>query len=148
MDSYRSLTYHIVIGTHRRQRTVPAEASKALYNYIWEIMKKRLCHLYRINGVEDHIHIVCEIHPSIAVADLVRDVKMLSSRWMKNCGLFPDFEGWTAGYGVFSYAKSDRNRIINYVRNQQVHHQRIDYRAEFRKLLEEFGIDYDERYLP
>jgi len=148
MDSYRSLTYQIVIATYKRHRTLPEEASHALYEYIWRIMKKRHCYPYRINGIEDHVHIVCEIHPSVAVSDLVRDLKMLSSKWMKDSGLFPDFKGWSAGYGVFTYSRHERSKIINYVRNQQVHHRKEDYRTEIRKILDEFGVGYDEQYLP
>ena len=67
---------------------------------------------------------------------------------MKDSGLFPDFKGWSAGYGVFTYSRHERSKIINYVRNQQVHHRKEDYRTEIRKILDEFGVGYDEQYLP
>ncbi len=130
-----------------RGKVIPESACKSLYGYIWGIIKKKGCLLYRINGVEDHLHIVCEIHPSISVADFMRDIKTSSSKWMKESGLFPGFRGWSAGYGIFSYAKSDRNTVINYVIKQKEHHRRVDPREEFRRLLDEFGVTYDERYL-
>jgi putative transposase len=148
MDSYRSLTYHFVFGTLNHGKVIPEATRAALYGYIWGILQKKKCHLYRINGMEDHLHIVCEVNPTIAVADFVRDLKSYSSRWMKESGQFPDFCGWASGYGVFSYSKTERGRIVNYVKNQQEHHKKVDYKEEFKKMLNEYGIDYDERYLP
>jgi putative transposase len=148
MDSYRSLTYHIVFATHRRARSIPDGSSKVLYNYLWGFLKKNRCHLYRINGIEDHIHIVCEIHPSLAISDVMRRMKASSSKWMKDSGLFPEFQGWSAGYGVFSYSKSDRPRIVNYVTNQKTHHRKSCFRQELIKILNDQGVAYDERFLP
>lgn len=148
MDSYRNLTYQIVIGTKNREKAIPEQVSNQLYRYLWGLMKKKQCHLFRINGIEDHLHLVCDVHPSLAIADLVKDLKVSSSKWMKESSLFPDFRGWAAGYGLFSYSKADRPKVIQYVRNQKIHHQRVDYKEEFRKLLDDFGIDYDERFLP
>ncbi|MDD4645197.1 MAG: IS200/IS605 family transposase [Bacteroidales bacterium] len=148
MDSYRSTTYHIVIVTKYRAKVIPDKESHHLYNYLWGILRNRNCHLYRINGIEDHIHIVCDIHPSIAVADLVKELKVASSKWMKHSGLFPDFCAWSPGYGVFTYSKADRSTVINYVKNQQIHHKRATFREEFRKILDDFGVAYDDRFLP
>jgi putative transposase len=147
MDSYRSLTYHFVFVTLNRGRVIPEMTRTALYGYLWGIMKKKNCHLYRINGMEDHLHIVCDVNPTIAVADFVRELKASSSKWMKESGQFPNFRRWGAGYGVFTYSKADRGRIVKYVKNQQVHHRKVDFKEEFQKILKEFGIAYDERYL-
>ena len=127
---------------------MPEANRSGLYGYIRGILQKKKCHLYRINGMEDHLHIVCEVNPTIAVAVFVRELKSSSSNWMKESGQFPDFRGWAAGYGVFSYSTAERATIVNYVKNQEEHHRKVDFKEEFRKLLDEFGIDFDERYLP
>lgn len=92
MGSYRQIYYQIVFGTKYRKPTVSDDNCEELYKYIWGIVKNNNSKLYRINGIEDHIHIFCDLHPSIALADFVKDIKVASSIWMKHSGLFPDFE--------------------------------------------------------
>jgi putative transposase len=64
------------------------------------ILENKKCHLYQINGVEDHIHILTHLHPSVALADLVKDIKLASTKFIKEKGLFPQFSGWQDGYGA------------------------------------------------
>lgn len=99
MSSYRQIYYQIVFGTKYRRPTIAEAHCEELYRYIWGIIKNNKCKLYRINGIEDHIHIFCDLHPSVALSDFVKDIKVASSIWMKQSGLFPDFEAWQEGYG-------------------------------------------------
>jgi len=92
------------------------------------------------------LHILTDIHPSIALADFMRDIKVSSSMWMKEGDLFPSFKGWAEGYGAFTYSYRDLNRLIEYVKNQKEHHKKKTYDNEYRKLLMEFGIRIDERF--
>jgi len=110
-------------------------------------IKNKKCKLFRINGVEYHIHILSDLHPSLALADFVKDIKVASSLWMKASGLFPDFEGWAVGYGAFTCPINDRARIINYIKKQQEHHRQVTFNDEFKSLLDEHGILYNENYL-
>ena len=73
-----------------------------LFKYIWGILKNKKCHLYRINGVEDHIHILTHLHPSIVLPDLVKDIKLASSAFIKESNIFSEFKGWQQGYGGFT----------------------------------------------
>jgi REP element-mobilizing transposase RayT len=93
MSSYRQLLYHIVFRTKDSRATLRQENVRDLYAYITGIIKNKNSKLYRINGVEDHIHMLTDIHPSISLADFMRDVKANSSLWMKESGKFPGFEG-------------------------------------------------------
>ncbi|MHC1706408.1 MAG: IS200/IS605 family transposase [Bacteroidales bacterium] len=148
MSSYRQLLYHIVFRTKNSQKVLTQEYSKELYAYMAGIIKNKDCFLYRINGVENHIHILCDIYPKIAFADFVRDIKSNSSKWLKENRNFPNFDGWADGYGGFSISYKDKDVIINYIKNQQTHHQIVTFEQEYRRLLEEFGIEIDERYFP
>ncbi len=103
--------------------------------------------MYRINGVEDHIHIFSDLHPSIALADYVKDTKVASSLWMKESGKFPDFNGWQDGYGAFTYNIRERDMIINYVKKQKEHHRKESFYDEYKRLLIENGVEFDEKYL-
>jgi REP element-mobilizing transposase RayT len=99
--------------------TIKQDHVNELYAYITGIVKHKNSHLYRINGIENYLHILTDMHPSIAPADFMRDVKASSSLWMKNSELFPQFIGWEEGYGSFTCSYSDANRIIEYIKNQQ-----------------------------
>ncbi|GAA4402874.1 IS200/IS605 family transposase [Nibrella viscosa] len=145
--SYRQILYQIVFGTRHRKPTINETHCADLYNYIWGVIKNKKCKLFRINGVEDHIHILCDLHPTVALADLVKDIKVGSSLWMKESGLFPAFEGWADGYGAFTYSVRERDAVINYIKNQKVHHQQVSFADEYKALLDEFGIAYEEEYL-
>ena len=118
-----------------------------LYKYIWGILKNKKCHLYRIGGVEDHIHIVTHVHPTIAIAYLIKDIKIASSDYIKSKNIFPNFNGWQDGYGAFTYSISAKDNLINYIRNQKDHHQKVSFRDEYINLLKEHGIEFDEKYL-
>ncbi len=118
-----------------------------MFKYIWGILKNKKCHLYRINGVEDHLHIVTHLHPSVALADLVKDIKLASNDHIKATGLFPDFGGWQDGYGAFTYSFSAKNNLIEYVKNQEEHHKTVTFKEELIELLKEHGVEFDEKYL-
>ncbi len=148
MSSYRQLLYHFVIRTKDSKKTIDPQQSKQLYAYIDGIIRNKKSHLYKINGIEDHIHILTDIHPSIAVADFVRDIKVSTSVWMKNCGYFPDFEGWSDRYGVFTCSWANTWKIAEYISTQREHHKKEIFVDEYRRLVIESGITIDERYFP
>jgi len=118
-----------------------------LYRYIWGILKNKKCTLYQINGTENHLHIVTHVHPTVAVSSLVKDIKVSSSGWIKEQGVFPKFVSWQEGYGAFTYHKNQKEIIMNYVKSQREHHRIKTFKEEFKELLEEHGIAFDERYL-
>jgi REP element-mobilizing transposase RayT len=119
-----------------------------LYAYITGTVKNMNSHLYRINGVENHLHILTDMHPSIAPADFMREIKASSSLWMKKSMLFPSFIGWEEGYGSFTCSYKDLNRLIEYIKSQAEHHKRMTFEEEYRKILLESGITPDEKFFP
>ena len=118
-----------------------------LFKYISGIIKNKKSHLYRINSVEDHLHIVTHLHPTVALSDLVKDIKVASSIKIKETGWFKHFPGWQDGYGGFTYSIKEKDRLIEYVKNQEEHHKKISFRDEFIELLNEHEIEFDEKYL-
>jgi len=146
MSSYRQVLYHIVFRTKDSLKTLNLENSEELYKYIWGIVKGKNGVLYRINGMEDHIHILSDLHPSIALSDYLRDIKTASSIWLKQSGKFQNFNGWADGYAAFTYAYRDKETIINYIKNQQEHHKTTTFENELRKLLTEHGVEINEKF--
>lgn len=148
MSSYRQHLYHIVFRTKDSRPTIRLDQSDNLYAYITGIIKHKNSHIYRINGVENHLHILTDIHPSIAPADFVKDIKVSSSIWIKGSGLYPLFIRWSDGYGSFTCSYKDIGNLIDYIKNQREHHKKKTFEEEFRSLLLECGITIDERYFP
>jgi REP element-mobilizing transposase RayT len=130
-----------------RERTLKTEKRVELYKYIWGIMKNKKCHLYQIGGIEDHIHIVTHIHPTISLSALIKDIKVASSEYIKKESLFQNFTGWQDGYAAFTYSLSEKDKLVNYVKNQVEHHKVITYHEELKQLLIEQQIEFDEKYL-
>jgi len=147
MSTYTQILYQIVYSTKGRKPTMLKENRKELFKYIWGILKNKRCHLYRINGVADHLHIVTHLHPSIALANLVKDIKLASTDLIKDKKLFPDFSGWQEGYAAFTYSIDAKHNLIEYVKNQEQHHRKKTFKEELIELLQEHGIEYDEKYL-
>jgi REP element-mobilizing transposase RayT len=102
MTSYRQILYHLVFRTKDSQKTLIQEHSRELYAYLMGFIRNKNCFLYRINGMEDHLHILCDLHPTIALADYMRDIKTSSSIWLKQSGKFSDFKGWADGYAALT----------------------------------------------
>ena len=146
MSAYRQILYHIVFRTRASEKTIDQAHFLELKNYIWGIIKNKNCVLFRINGMEEHIHILSDLHPSIALADYIKDIKVSSSKWMKASGFFPKFRGWGIKYCALTYSYKDRDIIINYIKNQQEHHKKESFQDEISRLIKEHGIDMDEKW--
>jgi REP element-mobilizing transposase RayT len=144
--AYTQILYHIVLRTKRSEPSIAQENISSLYKYIWGIIKNKKGKLYRINGMEDHIHILSDLHSSFALADFVKSIKVATSLWMKQSPDFPNFQGWEEGYAAFTYSYKEKDVIINYIKNQQEHHRKEDTHNEMKRLWLENGIELDVRY--
>ena len=147
MSTFTQTLYQIVFSTKLREPTLLKDRRQLLFKDIWGILNKKKCHLYRINGVEDHVHVVTSLHPTVALASVVKDIKLGSSAFIKEHLIFPDFNGWQDGYGAFTYSINEKDKLIEYVKNQEEHHKKLTFRQELIMLLEEHGIEFDEKYL-
>lgn len=148
MSSYRQILYHIIFRTKDSKRSLNQKHQQELYKYIWGIIKNKNGFLYRINGMEEHIHILSDLHPNIALSDFIRDIKTASSIWLKTKSEFPKFNGWADGYAALTYAYGDKDLVIEYIKNQQEHHKKFSFEDEYRKLLKEHNVEIDERFFP
>ena len=147
MSTFKQIFYHIVFGTKNRKAAIPEDYEAALYKYIWSIITSHKCKLYRINSLPDHIHICSDLHPSISLSNYVKDIKIASNMWMKESGQFPAFTGWQEGYGAFTYSCREKDTVINYIKNQKEHHKKENFYDEYKRLLIENDVEFDEKYL-
>ena len=146
MSTYTQIFYHIVFATKHREPLLDQPHRDDFYRFTWGLLNKRQCHLYRIGGIEDHVHILTSLHPTIALSDLVKEIKTASSAWIKGQGVFPRFTHWQDGYGAFTHALPEKERLIEYIKNQELHHQRETSHDEYKRLLTEASLEWDERY--
>ena len=93
------------------------------------------------------MHIVTHVHPTVSISSLVKDIKVASSVWIKEQKIFPYFISWQEGYGAFTYHIGQKAALIAYVKNQREHHHRKTFKEEYIELLEEHGIEFEERFL-
>ena len=139
--------HHIVINTKNRQMTISPEHAEDMYRFITSIIKRNGCFLYRIGGIENHIHMLVNLAPTVTLSHLVWDVKRSSSDWAKKSGLFPDFVGWGKEYGAFSISYSHRDAVINYIKGQREHHDRLGFDDEYQRLTERNGMEWNDNML-
>jgi putative transposase len=118
-----------------------------LYEYITEIIQSNKHKLLIINGIEDHIHILIGLRTHQSIASLVQEVKAHSSKWINEKRFLKTRFEWQEGYAAFSYTKKDLGKVIEYIKSQEVHHQKKPFRQEYLEMLKVHEVDYDERYL-
>jgi len=147
MSTFAQIYYHVVFSTKDRVPVLAADKREKLFRYTWGILKNKDCHLYRINGVEDHVHILTSLHPSVCLADLVKEAKVSTSTWIKENAMFPDFTHWQDGYGAFTVSHSDKDAVIEYIKGQEAHHKKVSFKDELRAFLIKHGVKFDEKYL-
>jgi putative transposase len=147
MSTYTRIIYQIVFSTKFRAPTLLKNNRDELYKYIWGILSEKKCHLYRIGGVEDHIHILSDLPTTIALSNLVKDIKLASTVHIKANNLFPNFGGWQNGFGAFTYSIREKDILIEYIKNQEEHHRKKTYKEEYIRLLKEHEVEFEEKYL-
>jgi len=117
-----------------------------MHAYIGGTCNRLNCQSIIVNGVEDHIHILCRQSRTITVADLLEEIKRESSKWVKTKRNNLSAFSWQVGYAAFSIGRSEVERVRKYIANQERHHTKENYKDELRKILKAYNIEYDERY--
>ncbi|MDZ4663944.1 MAG: IS200/IS605 family transposase [Bacteroidota bacterium] len=146
-DTYTTIHLQFVLAVRNREGTIHASWKDELYKYITGIVQHYGHKMICINGMPDHIHILIGMRPTQSVADLVREIKSNSSKWIKEKKFVAGIFEWQAGYGAFSYSKSHLPNVINYIKNQELHHKTVSFRAEYVSFLEEFEITHEEKHI-
>ncbi|MCD6111705.1 MAG: IS200/IS605 family transposase [Bacteroidales bacterium] len=146
-NTFSQIYIQIVFAVKGRLNLVPQNHKEELQKYITGIITKRKQKLLAINCMPDHTHVFVGIKPSCYLPDLVRDIKSVSSGFIKNEKKFLTNFSWQEGYGAFSYSHSQLTNVIQYINNQEKHHKKRTFREEYLELLKKFEVDYDERYL-
>jgi REP element-mobilizing transposase RayT len=144
-QTFTRLLLHTVFSTKHRAPLITDDWRDDLHAYIGGVVKHRNGELLAAGSVEDHIHLLIRFPATIAVADLMRDIKTNSSGWRREKG--DRGFGWQNGYGGFTVDPSDFKELVAYIAGQRERHRRQTFQEEFLELLRKHNIEYDERYL-
>jgi REP element-mobilizing transposase RayT len=144
-QSLSNILIHLIFSTKNRNPLIRPELRDELQAYLGGVLANMSCPVLVLGGVEDHMHILFQLSRTLSMAKVVEEVKTSSSRWLKTKGI-NDFY-WQTGYGAFSIGRSEVGAVSNYIRTQEEHHRKISFQDEYRQLLSDFGIEFDERYV-
>ncbi len=146
-STYSQLNVHCVFAVKGRKNQLHASFRSQLFQYMSGILKNIEVYPLAVGGWVDHVHLFFELPVNQKLPDIIRVVKANSSRWVNKNQLISEKFQWQSGYAAFSYAKSQRNRVINYIKNQEQHHRKKSFKEEIIRTFEKFEMNYDEKYL-
>ncbi len=146
-NTYTQIHIQAVFAVQNRNCIIINPWKDELYKYITGIVRNHNHKMLAINGMPDHIHILFGMRPTQSISDLLQDIKGDSSKWINEKKLVKDHFSWQAGFGAFSYSKSQLIRVIRYIERQEEHHKKKTFIEEYTKLLDVFGVEYEDRYI-
>jgi putative transposase len=142
--SYAQNHVHLVFSTKNREKIIRRESLPRLWAYTAAVCKNHDLFTFAVGGMEDHMHLLFRLPPTMTLSEAVALVKSNTSKWMRER---KKYFAWQEGYGAFSVSSSNVARVIKYIDNQEAHHRKRSFEDEFISLLKRHGIDYDPKYV-
>ena len=146
-NTYTQIHVQAIFAVQNRDCIITPDWEEDLYKYITGIVQKEGHKMLQINGMPDHVHLLFGLRPNQSISDLMRIVKTNSSKWINEQQFLKTKFSWQAGYGAFSYSKSQIPQVFRYIQIQKQHHQKRTFREEYLDILKKSGIDFDARYI-
>jgi putative transposase len=146
-NTYTQIYIQVVFAVQGRQNLIKPKHKEELCKYITGIIRNRGQKLIAMNGMADHLHILIGMQPNIALSDLVRDVKAISSKFINEKNWVIGRFQWQEGFGAFSYSRSQLDNVIRYIQNQEEHHSKNSFKSEYLGLLKKFDIAFENKYI-
>ena len=146
-QSLSKVILHIVFSTKNREPWLDADVRSRMHAYLATICRDVGADFVHIGGVSDHVHIVTTLPRTVSQAQMIEQIKKVSSKWIK--AVHSRYRGffWQRGYGAFSVSPSQLDTVLQYVETQQEHHRTRTFQEEYRELLRRHGVNFDERYV-
>lgn len=146
-NTYTQLHIQIIFAVKFRRALISNEWKQRLYEYITGIFQANEHKMIQINGMPDHLHILIGMRPHQALSAIVQNVKTETSKWINRQRLCKEKFAWQEGFGAFSYSKDALPNLIHYIQNQEAQHQQGSFLQEYKSLLTNFEIEWDQRFL-
>lgn len=146
-NTYTSIHLHVVFSTKSREPWITSNIENEIWSYLGGICRTHGVKAQHIGGVDDHVHLLVGLPPTLALSDWMKRLKGESSKWISDH--FPGMRGfaWQDGYAAFSVGQSQVDDTIRYVSNQREHHRKTTFAEEYRRFVEKHGLVVDDRYL-
>ncbi len=146
-NTFTSLHYHVVFSTKNREPWLRQDIETRVWSYLGGIARENAMKPLLIGGVDNHVHLLLGVPPSLAISKAVQLIKGGASVWIReNLAGLGGF-GWQDGYAAFTVSKSLIPDVEAYIRSQREHHRVKTFEEEYRAFLEKHEIAYEERYL-
>lgn len=146
-NTYTQIYFHVIFAVRFREALIAPEWKERLYNYIIAIVQNKGHKILAVGGTSNHIHLLIGMKPDESLSSLVLVIKRDSSQWINKAALTSHPFRWQEGFGAFTYHRSLLPTVINYIQNQESHHATKSFRNEVVEILNNEGVEYDERYL-
>jgi REP element-mobilizing transposase RayT len=146
----QSLSYlliHVIFSTKDRVPLIAEAIRPRLHAYLATVARNSDCECFCVGGVADHVHLAIRLPRTLAVADLLEELKTSSSKWLKTQSPLLQTFSWQRGYAAFSVGPSDLEPLRRYIQRQEEHHRKQTFQEEYRAFLNRYGIEFDERYV-
>jgi REP element-mobilizing transposase RayT len=146
-QSFVCLNCHLIFSTKYREPLLAPDWSPRLYQYIGGTLRAKESVLLAAGGMPDHIHLAVSLARQATIADVMRDIKANSSRWIHET--FEKLRGfaWQTGYAAFSVSQSNLAEVKQYIANQSEHHRVRTFQEEFIMFLRRHGVQHDENHV-
>ena len=145
--SYSQIYIQIVIVVSRRANLLHEPWREDVFKYISGIITNKGQKSIIVNGVENHVHILVGLRPSMRLSDLVRDIKNNTTNFINSKRFIRGKFSWQEGYGAFSYAHSQLESVYKYIENQEAHHKRLTFKEEYYNFLKDYEVNFEDKYL-
>jgi REP element-mobilizing transposase RayT len=146
-NTYSQITIHAVFAVKYRANFIIKDWRDNLHQYIAGIINNKGAKSLAVGGWTDHVHLLFGMPVTTSLANFIGIIKSNSSKWINEQQLVKGKFQWQEGYGAFSYAKSQRDVVINYIMNQEAHHRARTFKEEYLKILNDFEVSYEDKYL-
>lgn len=146
-NTYHQIYLHIIFAVKYRKALISEVWCADIYAVIGNLINEANCKTIIVNGMEDHVHILIGLKPVASIAEVMKNVKGKSSKYINDHSLTGSHFNWQDGYGVFSYSQSQMDSVYKYIQNQEAHHKKQTFRDEYIAFLKKFKIEYDEKYI-
>jgi putative transposase len=146
-NTYTQIHIQCVMAVKFRQALIQSAWKEQLHKYITGIVQNHGHKMIAVNSMPDHLHMFFGFRPNQSLSDLMRLVKGESSEWINKQQFAPAIFRWQEGYGAFSYSRSHVQAVTDYIMNQEEHHRKKTFLEEYQQFLEQFEVEYDERYI-
>ena len=138
---------HLIFSTKDRMPLITRDVRPQLHAYLATVARHGDGECYRVGGVADHVHLAVRLSRTVALSDLISELKTSSSKWIKERSPELSKFSWQRGYGAFSIGPKDLDAVLAYIDGQEEHHRKKTFQEEYQGFLRHYGLEFDERYV-